>query len=586
MSVDSDKQQFVFVVENQIVVVVASFVPAACCALCLPLLPFDLIGQRPASTIRPRAQQSYFTPILPLCLCFDCTTASCWLSTDEVAGATPAVDVGSCCSPTAHFIWRALSGWTHYLQPKLIPAPYVRPHPHLHPPTHPPSHSPQQHHRLLTTPPSSTAHSQPPTPVPAMFSRGSKGPKLSEQEQAKLRVTQLQQFIKLNPSAHPINSDNSAFELPIHTQYGRLTLYVHFPAAFPACPPVVQLTSLVSHPYVDTDMYVVNHPKIQHWDPHKSSAGLLLAELVSEWARTPPTPVTLAQVKQKEAAEKEEKDRETKERDHEWVHVSRKSSNANSPMAVSPSQPAAGQSPLSSLALPATSAASSHSPSSSLASSASRSSAAHLALPIPSTFDFLTSASLSELQTLDADPSLLHSHLATLPTWQHMQHIHSDMLDSLTEQAALSLQQQPDYTRARVEVDDARRAVSEESKEVEALVRRQQEVINRYSVERTLQQLQRLAEEAEKRGDAMRDRYMEGGDEDGGVASGAAAVGAGGEDGAGMADDEKDVSSARRGDRHSRFVEAFVKQRMAVHERLAKRERLMEWVTQRQQHAQ
>ena len=418
-----------------------------------------------------------------------------------------------------------------------------------------------------------------------MFARSSRGSKLSDAELVKLRLSQLQQFSKLNPSAHPINSDNSAFELPIHTQYGRLTLYVHFPPAFPACPPVVQLTSLVSHPYVDTDMYVVNHPRVQQWDPQKSSAGLFLSELVTEWARTPPTPVTLAQVKEREAKDREDKDREAKERDNEWVHVSRKSSNTSSPMAVSPAQPPAGhQSQLSSLLLPASSVSAASS--SSASSSSFASSAAHLALPIPSTFDFLTSASLSELQTLDADPSLLHSHLATLPTWQHMQHIHSDMLDTLTEQAALSLQQQPQYTQLRREVDELRRAVNEEVREVEVLVRRQQEVINRYSIERTLQQLQRLAEVAEKRSEAMRDKYMEGGDEDGGGAAAGAAGGAGGEEGAGMADDEKDVGGARRGDRHSRFVEAYVKQRMAVHERLAKRERLMEWVTQRQQQQQ
>ena len=380
-----------------------------------------------------------------------------------------------------------------------------------------------------------------------MFARN-KGSKLAESELAKLRVTQLQQFIKLNPSAHPINADNSAFELPIHTQYGRLTLYVHFPPAFPACPPVVQLTSLVSHPYVDTDMYVVNHPKVQYWDPQKSSAGLLLAELVSEWARTPPTPVTLAQVKEREAKEREEKDRDVKDRDNDWIHV-RKSSNTNSPMALSPSQPAAGShaSP-SSLTLPAASSTSSSMSSSSSSSSSVVSSSAQLALPIPSTFAFLTSASLSELQAFDADPALLHSHLATLPTWQHLQHIHSDMLDSLTEQAALSLQQQPEYGRLRREVEDVRRTVSEETREVEALMRRQQEVLSRYSLERTLQQLQRLAEEAEKRSEAMRDRYMEGADDEAaGGAGGAAAAGGGvaGEDGAGMADDEKDVGSAR-----------------------------------------
>ena len=418
-----------------------------------------------------------------------------------------------------------------------------------------------------------------------MFTRG-RGSKLSDAELAKLRVTQLQQFTKLNPSAHPINADSTAFELPIHTQYGRLTLYVHFPANFPACPPVVQLTSLIAHPYVDTDMYVVNHPKIVHWDPHKSSAGLLLAELVSEWARTPPTPVTLAQVKEREAKEREEKDREAKERDNEWIHV------RNSPMSISPVQPPAGQPPVSALSLPAPSGNAASSVNTSSSSSASSSpaapSAAQLALPIPSTFDFLTSASLSELQTFDADASLLHSHLATLPTWQHMQHIHADMLDTLTEQAALSLQQQPDYARLRREVEDVKRAVNDEVKELELLMRRQQEVISRYSIERTLQQLQRLAEEAEKRSEAMRDRYLEGGDEDAGGAGGAAggAGGAGVEDGAVMADDEKDVSAARRGDRHSRFAEAYVKQRMAVHERLAKRERLMEWATQRQQYAQ
>ena len=397
--------------------------------------------------------------------------------------------------------------------------------------------------------------------------------------------------MKLNPTARPINAECTVYEVPISTIYGRLSLYVQFPATFPSTAPLIQVTSLVQHPWVDAEMYVVHHPKIHSWSS-ASSAGQLVADIVAEWTRTPPTPSSVGAA----AAEAKTKEREREMRDDDeehWVVVG--SNPGASPMQNTPVNSASSKSartpsphpqngppplPQSNSWSGGQTKPSVASASSAASSSSSASSSFSLSLPIPTSFPFLSSLTLAELQQLDSNPLLLHDHLLVLPSSIQLQHIKQDMHSTLQQQTAQTLALQPSYQSSLDHVRRLRAEVDAERQALDELLRRQEAVVSRWSVQGVIRELERGIDEAEKRSEKTRERYMAGREEEEKVE--ARGAGAPGGAAAGEDEEEKDVS-ARRGDVHGRFVDSYVKQRTVVHERSAKRERLIEQLQQKGQ---
>ena len=390
---------------------------------------------------------------------------------------------------------------------------------------------------------------------------------------------QLEGFVKANPTARPINSECTVYEVPISTIYGRLSLLVQFPPSFPSTAPLVQVTSLVQHPWVDKEMYITHHPKLQHWTPN-TSAGQVINDIVQEWTKAPPSPAVLGGGQGGEAKGKERKNEE----DDHWVVVGRQP--GHSPMgAAAPSPALTSQSSLppsfaSSASPPQSASASKPSAASSSASASSPSSSSSatfsLSLPIPTSFPFLSSLSLAELQHLDANPVLLTDHLLTLPSSIQLQHIRQDMHSTLMQQTAQTLAMQAPYQTALNSVRRLRAEVDEERRALDEAMRRQEAVVGRWSVGGLMKELERSIDEAERKSEKTRERYMGGREEEEKVEGKGLAGGRAAED-----EEEKDV--VKRGDAHARFIDAYVKQRALVHERSAKRERLIEQLTQRGQ---
>ena len=404
-------------------------------------------------------------------------------------------------------------------------------------------------------------------------------------------LQQLEGFVKANPTARPINPECTAYEVPISTIYGRLSLLVQFPPSFPSTPPLVQVTSLVQHPWVDKEMYIAHHPKLLHWTA-ASSAGTVVSEIAHEWTRNPPSPAAVVAA----AAEAKGRERKDEEDDH-WVVVGRQQP-GNSPMGPSAASGSASSSPpplptsfpSSSSSSPSSAHSqsmgarpmaisttpSSSSSSSSPPSTSSASASYSLSLPIPTSFPFLSSLSLAELQHLDANPVLLSDHLLTLPSSIQLHHIRQDMHSTLMQQTAQTLALQPPHHAALDAVRRLRAEVEEERRGLDEAMRRQEGVVARWGVGGLVKELERSVDEAERRSEKTRERYMAGREEEEKLDGDKGGVGRGNED-----EEEKDV--VRRGDVHARFVDAYVKQRALVHERSAKRERLIEQLTQRGQ---
>jgi hypothetical protein len=112
------------------------------------------------------------------------------------------------------------------------------------------------------------------------------------------RGQQISEFIRLNPSAlHTFTAaDGTAtYQVPIQTgSAGLLTLQIHLGPLFPERPPVCQLTTQaqglrLQHRYLDAGGYLSQHPKLQQaqWSPHTSFA-MLVQQLAREIVQQPP----------------------------------------------------------------------------------------------------------------------------------------------------------------------------------------------------------------------------------------------------------------------------------------------------------
>ena len=149
---------------------------------------------------------------------------------------------------------------------------------------------------------------------------------------------------------------------------------------------------------------------------------------------------------------------------------------------------------------------------------------------------------------------------------------------TLQQQAAQTLALQSSYQATLDTVRALRREMEEERQRLEELTRRQDAVVGRWSVHGIVKELERGIDEAERKSEKMRERYMGGREEEEKVE----VRGPPGGHGRGEEEEEKDVT-AKRGDMHARFVDSYCKQRALVHERSAKRERLIEQLTQKGQ---
>ena len=100
-----------------------------------------------------------------------------------------------------------------------------------------------------------------------------------------------------------------------------IVLRVALGDTFPTTPPVLQIMTHATHPWLSTDGYcrVVGHPDLNNWNPH-CSLGAVVKAVVTEFCTRPPVPVAPGSQAGKERSAQKQQTQDTgKNRSNSWV---------------------------------------------------------------------------------------------------------------------------------------------------------------------------------------------------------------------------------------------------------------------------
>jgi len=358
----------------------------------------------------------------------------------------------------------------------------------------------------------------------------------------KFRREQIDGFEKFNSTAHPRNVDKSDWELQITTQYGRLIFLVIMGPQFPEHPPEIKILARVTHRWVDKDMNVVGHPKLQAWNPNPAIChlGKIVREIYAEFARNPPMPQQAATTPV-----------------HDPGNVSNKPvNNANSlqpsPLGGPQHSPMGGpqHSPMG--AVPNIPKSDEKVP--------RPADPVHTPLPeIPSKFPLLEHLSITQLEELKDDGIMLNDMIENMNSTISMISVRDDLYDGIEDLARKNLSRKPELDSLWDDTRLAKEHLAAKQSEYQSLAARQKTALQRFSLKHILQELDKAIEEAEESSDKIKARYKAEAD--------------------GKEDDKKDEDDGKK-DKGKMTTEVFVKEymkaRKLVHMRLAKKERIQE----------
>jgi len=359
----------------------------------------------------------------------------------------------------------------------------------------------------------------------------------------KFRREQIDGFEKFNSTAHARNVDKSDWELQITTQYGRLSFLVIMGPLFPEHPPEIKILARVTHRWVDKDMNVFGHPKLQAWNPNPNTChlGKIVREIYAEFARNPPMPQQAVQP-----------------HDPRVVVNQQPVNNANnlqpSPMGAPQHSPMAGPQH-------STIGAEEKIPN----GGGMVVDAHHTPLPeIPSKFPLLEHLSTTQLEELRDDGIMLNDMIENMNSTISMISVRDDLYDGIEDLAKKNLARKPELDALWEDTRLAKDQLAAKQAEYQALAARQKTALQRFSLKHILQELDKAIDEAEESSNKIKARYKaeaDGNEED--------------DDKKGK-NDEDDGKKDKGKMTTEVFVKEYLKARKRVHMRTAKRERLQE----------
>lgn len=395
-------------------------------------------------------------------------------------------------------------------------------------------------------------------------------------EHAKLRSRQLSEFLKLNPTAQCVTNglgqaDTTAtytLQLATHTA-GLLTLTILLGPLFPERPPVCQLTTQTSqlrlhHKYLDANGYLSMHPKLQqaHWSPHQN-LGLLVQDLVRELIAQPPQLVAAGQQPAFSAATQSPL---TEQKQQQHAQQQAASNMQQVPPAYQgglaaqpPAQPNANHS-----YLPQSAASSSSSSSASLtppiipprrpsipsASNPASVSGQRTRPPeVPTSFPQLDGLSIAQLEALlagtpEEQAQAVKDLAAETPEVQQLEEVQRQLCTRIDELAKANLSKRAELETLAAKASLEATRLREHQQTFQALLQRQHATAQKYALPSVMAQLDAAITALEDQSEETKEKYEA-------QPKGAA---------------EQDQS----------VLEQYIKERMVVHERSAKRERIQE----------
>jgi len=347
-------------------------------------------------------------------------------------------------------------------------------------------------------------------------------------EMLRFRKEQIEGFEKFNPTAHSRNPEKSDWELQITTQYGRLSFLVIMGPLFPEQPPEVKVLARVTHRWVDKEMNVFGHPKLQSWNanPLNCHLGKIVREIYAEFARNPPMPQQAVQ-------------------SHDPRVVSQSPVTPNNAQPSQPAQP--GPSPL-------------HKMDENKSVGMVLDHPVHTPLPeIPSKFPLLEHLSIKQLEELRDDSTTLNDMIENMNSTISMISVRDDLYDGIEDLARKNLARKPELDALWEATRNAKDELAAKQGEYQTLAARQKAALQRFTLQHILVELDKAIEAAEESSEKIKARYKAEADGDE------------------LSKDEEDDGKKDKGKMTTAvFVKEYMKARKLVHIRQAKKERLQE----------
>jgi hypothetical protein len=256
------------------------------------------------------------------------------------------------------------------------------------------------------------------------------------------------------------------------------------------------------------------------WSPH-NSLGQIVNEIVNEWSKTPPTPQNLAPQQPFNAGTPINNNSPSNNSNNNSTVIQTNSNKLNE-------------------------------------SKSNNSNKNNSLLQIPTHFDFLDGLTIAELEELDNNSELLQDYIAELDTVKSAENIKNELYQGLTDLANNNLKQKAEFDQLKANLQQLNQQTSQQQTELQQLQIKQSNILNRYSVNILAEKLQSLIDADEEVSEKLRENYYN-------------------EHEAGETERAKSVSEdSSMHKSHQKFVDIYVKNRQILHERAAKRERLIE----------
>jgi hypothetical protein len=393
------------------------------------------------------------------------------------------------------------------------------------------------------------------------------------------RSLQISEFLKLNPSAQLVNSANgpsdptTTYTLSLQTgSAGVVTMHVVLGPLFPERPPACQLTTPLQalrlhHRYLDASGYLSLHPKLQPaaWTPH-SNLGLLIQGLAAEIVQSPPqlvggqAPAFSASSTSPSAQQQQQQQQPQLPGGYGNYSAHQRAANGSynppsSQQQFQPQQQQQSQSqPSGAPAIPPRQ----HSPPASSASISSSSSAGGVVRTrppdVPTHFPQLDSMSIGDLEdVLWIGEEAVKDQAAEVDVLKQLEARTQELAAKVTEKARENLAQRAQLESLTAQLSSESARLREAQQHHASLLHRQQRTASKFTLAHLLHQLEGSIAEADEQSEETKARFEELPKVSSQQQQGAAA-----------------------GNEDQVLLEQFIKQRMIMHERAAKKERLIE----------
>mmetsp|Transcript_5226 Transcript_5226/g.8191 ORF Transcript_5226/g.8191 Transcript_5226/m.8191 type:complete len:381 (+) Transcript_5226:117-1259(+) len=372
-----------------------------------------------------------------------------------------------------------------------------------------------------------------------MFGWGKKNK--DENEHAKLRKRQIDEFVNHNPSAVLVDGPAGVvvYQLAVTTQFGQLKFNVYLVQTFPETAPNLVLLSKVAHPWVNHEMRVVGHPMLAHWTPHHS-LGKIAREVYNEFAQNPPKPITTgiaisgaqtanAKPVGAHVVPQAHQQQPTGLTNLQRQHQQPPQQVANPPNPMLPPKPEKPKAPKCDRP------------------------------ELPTKFSVIESFQEEDLQNLLNSPETMQEMARNQESYLKLVNVQKDLYDSINNAARLNMSRRSTVEEENMEVQALLKQVQEQRAKLKELQQRQAIVCEKFSVDALLKCLDQAIEEADQASEDLMYTFRKQCNDD---------------------DDDDNDSDAEEEQQTKKklttgkFFTKYVKARQEVHVLQAKRERL------------